>query len=268
MTSLQGKKALVTGSTSGIGKAIAEKFAENGATVILHGSRSIDEGNKMALELASKYNTNVSYLSADLSDPIQIDRIMKETKDVDILVHNAGMQHVASFEDFPVEKMNLIMNVHLIAPMLITQYVLPHMIEQQWGRIIIMGSAHSSTASSHKVPYVTAKHGLHGFSKGLTVDFAHHGITSNEIRPGFVMTPLVDDQIKSIADKQKRTYEDVSTNDFLERHVTGKFTTLEQIADTALFLCSPAADNMSGNSINLEGGWLAGRAVKKQPKQT
>lgn len=257
---LEGKKALVTGSTSGIGLAIAERFLENGIDVILHGSR--DTGNELATELSAKHGANATYLRADLTKQDDILAMQPIVKDVDILVHNAGMQHVARFDQFPVDKLLAMANVHIIAPQLITQYALPHMIEQQWGRIIIMGSAHSFTASGGKAPYVTAKHALHGFSKGLTVDFAQYGITSNEIRPGYVDTPLVHKQIQDRAANANISYQEAEKA-LLSVHETGKFVDINEISNAALYLCSPMANSMTGNAVTFDGGWLSGNKGKQ-----
>lgn len=253
----QRKKALITGSTSGIGYAIATKFAQHDIDVILHGSRPEEHGNSIASALHQLYHVNVSYARADLTKPAEIDEMMQKAKDTDILVHNAGIQYVAPHHEFPPEKMQQLLQVHLLAPLLITPHVLPHMMEKKWGRVIIMGSVHSHHVSPNKTPYITAKHGLHGYCKSVAYDYEEYGITCNEICPGFVDTDLVRKQIQEIADRENRTYDEVMQNEFLIRHANGKFVTLEEISQTAYSLCIPGHEQVNGQSLHLDGGgWL------------
>lgn len=268
MSDLQGKTALITGSTSGIGKAIAEKLASHGANIILSGRRPAREVRAQQKEMEKKYGIKTIYCRADMAKPKDIEMMFRRAAETigspDILVNNAGSQHIAPVKEFPLEKWKNILDVHVTASFLAIKAALPHMEEQGWGRIINIGSSHSETASPFKSAYITAKHGILGLSKAVSTEVADKGITCNTICPGYVKTPLVEGQIQRQAETRGLKPEQVEQEVFLDAHMTRKFTTLEEIADAAHFLICKAG-NMTGKSIVIDGGWTAGRAPRMQP---
>ena len=259
---LKGKSAIVTGSTSGIGLAYAKAFAAEGANLVINGfgDATAIETERVALEAAS--GGKALYSGHDLTKPDQIEAMMAEAADafggVDILVNNAGIQHVAPVEEFPVDKWDLIIALNLTAAFHTTRLALPHMKQAKWGRIIQTASAHSLVASPFKSAYVTAKHGLAGFTKTVALEAATFGITANCISPGYVWTPLVEGQIPDTMKARGLTREQVINDVLLAGQPTKEFVTAEQVAAIALFLCGDAASQITGANLSVDGGWTAG----------
>ena len=259
---LEGKTALVTGSTSGIGLAYARALAAQGANLVINGFGEADaiEKERVALEQAS--GAKALYSGHDLTRVDQIEAMMAEAAKafggVDILVNNAGVQHVAPVEEFPVAKWDLIIALNLTAAFHTTRLAVPHMKARKWGRIIQTASAHSLVASPFKSAYVTAKHGLAGFTKTIALELATFGVTANCISPGYVWTPLVENQIPDTMKARGLTREQVINDVLLAGQPTKQFVTAEQVAAIALFLCSDAASQITGANISVDGGWTAG----------
>jgi 3-hydroxybutyrate dehydrogenase len=254
---LRGKTALVTGSTSGIGLAIATELAKSGANVMLNGFDNI-EGAKTQV---SESGTRVEYHGADLSKPEEIEDMFNAIKrtfgGLDILVNNAGIQHVAPVDAFPVDRWNAVIAINLSAPFHCTRLALPLMKEKGWGRIINIASVHGLVASPEKSAYVAAKHGVVGLTKVTALETAKSGITCNAICPGWVLTPLVQKQIDQRADQRGISQVEAKTGLLSEKQPSGEFVSVAHIAQTVLFICSPAANEMRGSSLVLDGGWSA-----------
>lgn len=248
---LEGKRALVTGSTSGIGLAIARALAGEGAEVVLNGFGDEGEIAQLCEELGA------SHSGADLTDVAQIEAMMAEAGDIDILVNNAGMQHVAPVEDFPVEKWETIIALNLTAAFHTVRLAVPGMKEKGWGRIINTASAHSKVASPFKSAYNSAKHGLDGFTKTIALELAEHGVTANCISPGYVWTPLVENQIPDTMKARGMTREQVINDVLLVKQATKKFVQPEEIGALAAFLCRDEAQNVNGANWSVDGGWTA-----------
>ncbi|MCK7228209.1 3-hydroxybutyrate dehydrogenase [Enterobacter asburiae] len=253
---LNGKTALVTGSTSGIGLGIARVLAKAGAQLILNGFGDSESAREEIAQLGKK----PGYHDADLRDVLQIEAMMRYAESqfggVDILVNNAGIQHVDPVDAFPVEKWNDIIAINLSSVFHTSRLALPAMREKNWGRIINIASVHGLVASKEKSAYVAAKHGVVGFTKSLALETARTGITANTICPGWVLTPLVQQQI------DQRIAEGVppeQARDLLlaEKQPSGEFVTPEQLGELALFLCSDSAVNVRGAAWNMDGGWVA-----------
>ncbi|HEE0105434.1 TPA: 3-hydroxybutyrate dehydrogenase [Citrobacter gillenii] len=253
---LTGKVALVTGSTSGIGLGIAQVLAKAGATLILNGFGDTEA----AKDAVAKYGKTPGYHGADLSDAAQITEMMRyadsEFGGVDILVNNAGIQHVSPLETFPVDKWNAIIAINLSSVFHTTRLALPGMRQRNWGRIINIASVHGLVASKEKSAYVAAKHGVVGLTKTTALETAQTGITCNALCPGWVLTPLVQQQIdKRIAEG---TAPDVARDALLaEKQPSREFVTPEQLGELALFLCSDGAAQVRGVAWNMDGGWVA-----------
>jgi 3-hydroxybutyrate dehydrogenase len=261
MGALTGKTAIVTGATSGIGQGVARALARAGANVMLDGLGDPEKIEKDRAALAAEACVKVRYSPADVSKQEQIAQLIAETKEefgsVDIIVNNAGVQHVAPIDEFPPEKWDLIIAVNLSSAFHMTRLALPHMKERGWGRVINIASAHALVASPFKSAYVASKHGLAGLTKAVALEVAEKNITVNAICPGYVRTPLVDGQIADTAKARGMTEQQVISEVILGAQPTKKFTTIEQISDTAVFLCSPAADNITGTMLQIDGGWVA-----------
>ena len=248
---LNGKTALVTGSTSGIGLAIARALAGEGAKLILNGFGDADEIAKLQAELGADYSGH------DLTRAEEIEAMMAEAGEIDILVNNAGTQHVAPVDEFPVDKWNLILALNLSAAFHTTRLAVPSMKNRGWGRIINTASAHSLVASPNKSAYVAAKHGIAGFTKTVALEVATHGITANCISPGYVWTPLVEGQIPDQMKTRNMTREQVMNDVLLAAQPTKKFVTVDQVAALALFLCRDEAASITGANYSIDGGWTA-----------
>jgi len=258
---LKGKTALVTGSTSGIGLAYAKAFAAEGASVMINGFGDLDaiEQERAALEAAS--GAQALYDAADMSKPDQIatmvERCHTELGGPDILVNNAGIQHVACIEEFPVEKFDAIIAINLSSAWHAIRAAVPHMKAAGWGRIISTASAHSLVASPNKSAYVMAKHGIAGLTKTIALEVATHGITVNAISPGYVWTPLVENQIPDTMKARGLTRDQVMNDVLLSAQPTKEFVLPEQVAALALFLCGDAAKAITGANMTVDGGWTA-----------
>ena len=248
---LEGKRALVTGSTSGIGLAIARALAAEGAKVVLNGFG--DEGEIAALceELGATHS------GANLLDAGEIEAMMAEAGPLDILVNNAGMQHVAPVEEFPVEKWEQVIGLNLTAAFHTTRLAVPSMKEKGWGRLINTASAHSLTASPFKSAYVASKHGITGLTKTVALELAQTGITANCISPGYVWTPLVEGQIPDTMKARGLSREDVINDVLLAKQPTKKFVQPEEVGALAVFLCREEAGNVTGANWSIDGGWTA-----------
>jgi 3-hydroxybutyrate dehydrogenase len=252
---LEGKVALVTGSTSGIGLAIAKALAAEGAKLIINGFGPAADIERECREIAAIHD------GADMSDPTAIAAMMKRCADElggpDILVNNAGIQHVASVEDFPPDKWDAIIAINLSATFHTTRFAVPEMKKKGWGRIINTASAHSLVASPNKSAYVAAKHGIAGFTKTVALETATSGITVNCISPGYVWTPLVEAQIPDTMKARNMTREQVMNDVLLAAQPTKRFVTPEEVAALALYLCREEARSITGANLSIDGGWTA-----------
>jgi 3-hydroxybutyrate dehydrogenase len=249
---LSGKRALVTGSTSGIGLAIARALAGEGASVVLNGFGAAEEIDRLCGELSAVH------VPADLTTTEGVESLMAGAGPVDILVNNAGMQHVAPVEEFPPDKWDAIIALNLSATFHTARLAVPHMKAQGWGRIISTASAHSLAASPFKAAYVAAKHGLAGLTKVLALELAEHGVTANCISPGYVWTPLVENQIPDTMAARGMSREQVLNEVLLAKQPTKKFVQPEEVAALAVFLCRDEAQNINGANYSIDGGWTAG----------
>ena len=254
---LKGKTALVTGSTSGIGLAIAKSLAQQGANIVLNGfgDSAAPKAEVEALGVRAEYH------GADMSKPGQIEDMMKFAASkfgrVDILVNNAGIQHVAKVEDFPTERWDAIIAINLTSAFHTTRLAIPAMREANWGRVINIASAHGLVASAQKSAYVAAKHGVVGLTKAVALETATTGVTVNAICPGWVLTALVQKQIDDRAAREGITVAQAQNDLLGEKQPSLQFTTVEQLGGLAVFLCSPAADQVRGQAWAMDGGWTA-----------
>jgi 3-hydroxybutyrate dehydrogenase len=258
---LNGKTALVTGSTSGIGLGIAEKLAAQGANVILNGFGDVEAPKAAVLAAGQAHGVKVGYNGADMSKPAEIEALFAyaqaEFGGVDILVNNAGIQFVANVEDFPPEKWDAIIAINLTSAFHTTRMAMPGMRAKNWGRVINLASAHGLVASAGKSAYVAAKHGLVGFTKSIALETAKTGVTVNAICPGWVLTPLVQKQIDDKAAKMGISVEEAQVDLLGEKQPSLQFVTPAQLGDLAVFMCSPGADQVRGVAWNMDGGWVA-----------
>jgi 3-hydroxybutyrate dehydrogenase len=249
---LSGKRALVTGSTSGIGLAIARALSAQGAQIVLNGFGDPAEIARLCEELEA------IHVGADLTTTAGVDDLMAQAGPVDILVNNAGMQHVAPVEEFPPEKWDAIIALNLSSAFHTARLAVPHMKARGWGRIIATASAHSLAASPFKAAYVAAKHGIAGLTKVLALELAEHGVTANCISPGYVWTPLVENQIPDTMAARGLTREQVVNDVLLAKQPTKKFVQPSEVAALAVFLCRDEAQNINGANYTIDGGWTAG----------
>ncbi|WP_085907218.1 3-hydroxybutyrate dehydrogenase [Kiloniella majae] len=261
MPGLKGKVAVITGSTSGIGKGIAERLAAEGADIMLNGFGDRSEIAELEKKIADDYGVKVAYSNADMSKPDEIKGMIAEAQKklggVDILVNNAGIQNVAPVDEFPEDRWDAVIAINLSSAFHTIKAALPGMKEKGWGRIINVASAHGLTASPNKSAYVAAKHGVVGLTKAVALEVATQGITVNSICPGWVLTDLVRAQIEARAKESGRTFEDEKRALVSEKTPTQDFSTPEQIGKLAAFLCSDAADQMTGAPYSIDGGWMA-----------
>ena len=254
---LKGKTAIITGSNSGIGLGVAEELAKSGADVILNSFTDRAEDHDLASEIGKKYGVNARYIKADMSQGSECRALIAQAGACDILVNNAGIQHVAPIETFPVEKWDAIIAVNLTSAFHTTAAALPGMRAKGWGRVVNIASAHGLTASPFKSAYVSAKHGLVGMTKTVGLETAGQGITCNAICPGYVLTPLVEAQIPDQMKVHNMDRETVIREVLLDRQPSKQFATVEQIGGTVVYLCSTYADQVTGTTISVDGGWTA-----------
>jgi 3-hydroxybutyrate dehydrogenase len=258
---LSGRTALITGSTSGIGLGVAEALAAEGACIVLNGFGDAQAIMRTRDRLAAEHGVEVVYSGADLSDPSAIAEMMSYARDVlgpvDILVNNAGIQHVCPIVDFPTAKWDAILAINLSSAFHTIRAVLPEMIERGYGRIINVASAHGLVASPYKSAYVAAKHGVIGLTKTVALEAATSQVTCNAICPGFVLTPLVENQIEEQAKAHGIPVEKVVTDVLLASQPNKRFSTVQEIGALAAFLCGPGAGTITGTSLSVDGGWTA-----------
>jgi 3-hydroxybutyrate dehydrogenase len=254
---LQGKRAIITGSNSGIGLGVAEALAAAGADVVLNSFTDRAEDHALAAELGRRHGVTATYLAADMSKGDECRALIDQSGGCDILVNNAGIQHVSAIETFPVDKWDMILAINLSSAFHTTAAALPGMRAKGWGRIVNVASAHGLTASPFKSAYIAAKHGVVGLSKTVALETAGQGITCNAICPGYVLTPLVEAQIPDQMKTHSMDRETVIREVMLERQPSKQFATTDQIGGTTVFLCSAAADQITGTTISVDGGWTA-----------
>ena len=258
---LKSKACVVTGSTSGIGLAIARAMAAEGANVMINGFGKPEDIEKERAGLESEFGIKAVYSAADMMKPAEIAGMIAEAEKtfgaVDVLVNNAGVQHVSPVEDFPIEKWDQIIAINLSSAFHAIRAVVPGMKARKWGRIISTASAHSLVASPFKSAYVTAKHGIAGFTKTVALELATFGVTVNCISPGYVWTPLVENQIPDTMKARGLTREQVIKDVLLAAQPTKEFVTSEEVAAMAVFLCGDAAKQITGANMCIDGGWTA-----------
>ena len=259
--SLASRNAVVTGSTSGIGLAIARALAKEGANVMINGFGEAGAIEKERAGVEREFGVKCLYDGADMSKPAEIAAMVKHAEDafgsVDILVNNAGIQFVSPVEDFPIDKWDQIIAINMSSAFHAIRAAVPGMKARKWGRIINTASAHSLVASPFKAAYVTAKHGVAGLNKTVALELATFGVTSNCISPGYVWTPLVEKQIPDTMAARNLTREQVIHDVMLTAQPTKQFVTVDQVAALAVFLCSDAASQITGANLSMDGGWTA-----------
>jgi 3-hydroxybutyrate dehydrogenase len=264
---LKNKTALITGSTSGIGLGVAQSLARAGANIVLNGFGSAADIESAKASITA-LGSQVAYHGADMSKPVEIEAMMAfaaaqfggnalEGTQVDILINNAGIQHVAKIEDFPTERWDAIIAINLTSAFHTTRLAIPAMTKTNWGRIINIASTHGLVASAQKSAYVAAKHGIVGLTKSIALETALTGITVNAICPGWVLTPLVQKQVDARAATAGISIEEAKKQLLGEKQPSLQFTTPEQLGELAVFMCSDAANNVRGVAWNVDGGWTA-----------
>ena len=254
---LSGKTAVITGSNSGIGLGVAREMAKAGANIVLNSFTDRDEDHALAAEIAANFNVDAKYVAADMSKGDDCRRLVVAAGGCDILINNAGIQHVAPIEEFPTAKWDAIIAINLSSAFHTSAAAVTGMREKGWGRIINIASAHGLTASPYKSAYIAAKHGVVGLTKTIALETAQEPITCNAICPGYVLTPLVESQIPDTMKEYDMSREDVIKNVMLKRQPSKEFATVEQLGGTAVFLASDAAAQITGTTISVDGGWTA-----------
>jgi len=259
--SLASRNAIVTGSTSGIGLAMARALAKEGAGIMINGFGAAEAIEKERAGIESEFGVKCVYSAADMSKPADIAQMVKDAEEklgsADILINNAGIQFVSPIEDFPLEKWDQIIAINMSSAFHAIRAAVPGMKSRKWGRIINTASAHSLVASPFKSAYVTAKHGIAGLTKTVALECATFGITSNCISPGYVWTPLVEKQIPETMAARNLTRDQVINDVLLHAQPTKQFVTSEQVASLAVYLCSDAASQITGANLTMDGGWTA-----------
>lgn len=256
-TDLSGKTAVITGSNSGIGLGVAQFLAQAGADVVLNSFTDRDEDHALAEKIAKEHGVQARYIKADMSKGDDCRMLVEQAGACDILINNAGIQHVAAIEEFPTEKWDAIIAINLSSAFHTIAAALPLMRAAGWGRVVNIASAHGLTASPYKSAYVAAKHGVVGMSKTVALETAQEPITCNAICPGYVLTPLIEAQIPDHMKKHNMDRDTVLREIMLERQPSKAFATTDQLGGTVAFLCSPAADQITGTTISVDGGWTA-----------
>ena len=258
---MKGKSAIITGSTSGIGLGIATALAGQGVNVTLNGFGDRDQVRSLCERLATVHGVQVAYSDADMARPEQIESMVRESVarfgGVDILINNAGIQHVAPVDEFPIEKWDQILAINLSSAFHTTRAALPFMKARGWGRIVNIASAHGLVASPFKSAYIAAKHGVVGLTKTVALETARLSITCNAICPGYVLTPLVEKQIDDQAKVHGIAREEVIERVILERQPSKQFVKVDEVAQLAIFLCGDAAAGITGATLSIDGGWVA-----------
>jgi 3-hydroxybutyrate dehydrogenase len=255
--SLKGKRAVITGSNSGIGLGITIELAKAGAEVVLNSFTDRAEDHALAERIGAEHGVPARYIAADMSKGEACRALIAQAGGCDILVNNAGIQHVAPIDEFPVDRWNDIIAINLNSAFHCTAAALPGMRAKGWGRVINIASAHGLTASPFKSAYVAAKHGVVGMTKAVALECAGQGITANAVCPGYVLTPLVEAQIPGQMKVHDMDRETVIRDVMLERQPSRQFATVEQLGGTVVFLTNPAADQITGTTISVDGGWTA-----------
>ncbi len=257
----KGRTALVTGSTSGIGLGIARALAADGCDIMLNGFGDPAEIERLRAAAEKEFGVKALFNGADLSTPQGCEALVADAEKrlgrIDVVVNNAGIQHVSPIENFPVDRWNAVIAINLSSAFHTIRVALPGMRRRGWGRLINIASTHGLVASVNKVAYVSAKHGIVGLTKVVALETAQSGITCNAICPGWTLTPLVQAQINARAKAEGKSVEQAKQELLLEKQPSGRFTTVEQIGGLAVFLCSPAADNITGASLPIDGAWTA-----------
>ena len=254
---LTGKTAIITGSNSGIGLGVAWELARAGADVVLNSFTDREEDHALAAQIATETGVTARYIQADMSDGAACRGLIEAAGVCDILVNNAGIQHVAPIDEFPGDRWNAIIAINLNSAFHTTAMALPMMRKAGWGRVVNIASAHGLTASPYKAAYVSAKHGIVGMTKTVALETAREPITANAICPGYVLTPLVEAQIPDTMAEYNMSREEVIKTVMLERQPSKEFATVEQLGGTCIFLCSDAADQITGTTLSVDGGWTA-----------
>ncbi|WP_282095561.1 3-hydroxybutyrate dehydrogenase [Epibacterium ulvae] len=254
---VKGKTAVITGSNSGIGLGVARELAKAGAHVVLNSFTDRDEDHEIAAEIANEFSVDARYIKADMSKGDECRALIEKSGACDILINNAGIQHVAPIDEFPAEKWDAIVAINMSSVFHTTAAALPVMRAAGWGRVINIASAHGLTASPFKSAYVAAKHGVVGMTKAVALETAQEPITCNAICPGYVLTPLVEAQIPDTMEKYNMGREEVIKTVMLERQPSREFATVEQLGGTAVFLASDAAAQITGTTLSVDGGWTA-----------
>ena len=255
--SFAGKTAIITGSNSGIGLGIARHLAGLGADIVLNSFTDDDEDHALAREIAEQNGVTARYIKADMTKPDECRALIDKAGRCDILVNNAGIQHVAPIEEFPTAKWDAIIAICLTSAFHTTAAALPGMRKAGWGRVVNIASAHGLRAHAYKAAYVAAKHGMVGLTKVTALETAEEPITANAICPGYVITPLVEKQIEQWMDEKNLDRETVVRDIILDRQPSKEFVSIDQLAATAAFICSDSADQITGTTFEVDGGWTA-----------